>query len=77
MKAYRTKRNKIFSDVVPIEHKHTNYDRIHLMTPDELAEFLGDTGICKMCIYDKKGCGKYIRPACERGIKKWLESEAE
>ena len=59
------------------KEKQTNFEKIHIMSPDELAEFLGDTGICKMCIYGEHGCGKDIRMTCKKGIKKWLYKEAE
>ena len=53
----------------------TNLDRIKNMTVDELAELLG-TKACECCAYlSFAPCG-FGAPACEEGIKKWLEQEA-
>ena len=53
----------------------TNLDRIKSMTVDEMAELLS-TKACECCAYpDFTLCG-FGAPACEEGIKKWLEQEA-
>lgn len=58
------------------DRKPTNLDRIKNMTVDELAELLG-TKACECCAYlSFSPCG-FGAPACEEGIKKWLEQEAE
>ena len=58
------------------EREMTKLDRIKNMTADELAELLG-TKACKCCAYlSFAPCG-FGAPACEEGIKKWLEQEGE
>lgn len=53
----------------------TNADRLRSMTDEELAEFLGEYGMCDLCPYDGKCLGK--KGSCEEGYMKWLQSEAE
>ena len=57
---------------------YTKFDEIKAMTIDEMAEFIADsqTDICDYCKPDETTvCGN--PECCNRGIKAWLESEAE
>lgn len=59
----------------------TNFERIKAMSVDEMADFINHEtdGICSCCVRFGKSEEKcYNIPGeCKRGIKNWLESEAE
>lgn len=51
----------------------TNHERIKNMSVEEMAEFIRDTN-CSHCI-DNCHSGTPYKGGCNKGIKKWLESE--
>ena len=60
----------------------TNFERIRIMTMDELVEILSNTSNCDdFCAYGgTSGCKSYLTfdfDYCRKGIKIWLEQEAE
>ena len=53
--------------------KMTNYEKIKEMSIDEMAAlFERDCDFC-VCFHEPGNCSL----SCEKGVKKWLESEAE
>lgn len=53
--------------------KPTNYEKLTKgITPERLAYFMGNA--CDYCIYRKCSCAGQI---CSKGIKSWLEQEAD
>lgn len=54
----------------------TNLQRIRQMNSEELAEFLQNTaldGVCSIC----DACDSEEEIGCIKGIRNWLEQEAE
>ncbi len=63
----------------------TNFEKIKVMSLDEMAEFVRGRWGCAVCIYSKlpnakkaKYCLAHDEPSgCKRGIRAWLESEVD
>lgn len=53
----------------------TNRERINAMSNEELAEFLGDSSLCRICLYShNENC---LHETCKQGILQWLNQESE
>lgn len=53
----------------------TNRDKINAMSNEELASFLSQRGVCKLCSYLELPNLDCLKENCIEGIIKWLENE--
>lgn len=58
--------------------KQTNADRIRNMSDEEMANYFHLRGVCRFCAYyGQSMICLNADDSCGKGIKKWLQSEAE
>ena len=55
----------------------TNFEKLQAMSLEELAEYLGEKETCDMCINNVGSFCVAGKGGCEKGHKKWLESEVD
>lgn len=52
----------------------TNRERLAKMTNEKLAEFLGDSSLCRICLYShNENC---LHETCKQGVLQWLNQES-
>lgn len=52
----------------------TNREKLAKMTNEELAEFLGDSSLCRICLYShNENC---LHETCKQGVLQWLNQES-